>query len=89
MTINIDERFKTICKQILAEDKSESEWAAAESDDMFQNESYVGGFDADEKAFCFSYYNGNGEEFWFQVTLDEIKKIVNKEISQLNVRPAE
>jgi hypothetical protein len=64
-----------ICKEILEEGFNEAEWAERESADMFQKDPYCGGFDADEKAFCFSYYEPNGPEYWFQITLEEVAKI--------------
>lgn len=89
MDINVNQEFIMICKDILKEKRTEEEWAKFESDDMYQSESFVGGYDADEMAFCFSYYNTNGEEFWFQLTHSEIEKVVNGELSKLQSRPAE
>jgi hypothetical protein len=77
MKIKVTDEFKSICGEILKEKKSEQEWAAIESDDMFQTKSFCGGYDADEKAFCFSYYNKNGDEYWFQLTLEEVEKTVD------------
>ena len=66
MDINIGKNFVEICSQIIELNKSLEEWMRVESDDYFQTESYEGGFDATEKAFCFSYYTPSGEEYWFQ-----------------------
>lgn len=38
--------------------------ALIESDDMFQTQNYVGGFDATEMSFCFSYFDANRDEFY-------------------------
>jgi hypothetical protein len=62
MTHKINIHFLSICREILREDKAEKEWAEIESDDMFQEENYEGGFDATEMEFCFSVFE-NGEEF--------------------------
>ena len=77
MDYQVDELFCEICRQIISEDKSPQEWAKIESDDMFQNEKYCGGFDANEMAFCFSVYRDNNGEYWFQVSLDDVKDIVS------------
>jgi hypothetical protein len=89
MKITVSDEFKTICENIIKENKSCKEWAMIESDDMFQTKSYCGGYDADEDAFCFSYYDMNNAEYWFQVDLEEINKILNNELTILDIRPAE
>ena len=48
-----------------------------ESCDMFQEAPYVGGFESIENAFCFSVYDEDGTEYWFQLTLEEIKQVAN------------
>ena len=65
MRFSIDAELRAICADILAEGLDEAGWAAVEADDAFQTARYVGGFDADEGAFCFSYYAPDGREFWF------------------------
>jgi hypothetical protein len=65
-----------ITAEIVSSERTESEWAAVESDDMFQHGPYVGGFDADERAFVFSYRGGTGE-LWFQFTLAEARAIAS------------
>jgi hypothetical protein len=45
----------------------------------------VGGFDADEDAFCFSQYD-EGEEWWFQVTLDEVRSFAAGEEPTVELR---
>lgn len=78
MNIKIDDNFLLIAKAILSFNKNNDEWSAIESDDMFQTERYEGGYDATEEAFCFSYYDIEGKEYWFQLSLDEIKQIEEK-----------
>jgi hypothetical protein len=58
-----------------------------ESDDMFARGPYVGGFDADERAFCFGCSGADGE-LWFQFTLDEAKAIAAGQRATLDARPA-
>ncbi|WP_428261520.1 hypothetical protein [Haliangium sp.] len=74
MRIPIDEEFRQIAREILAENKDVDEWADIESDDMFQQGRYAGGGDADEGEFCFSYYGPDGE-FWFQMTLAQLEEV--------------
>jgi hypothetical protein len=88
MKLKIDKEFKEICKEILNQNKAPEEWALIESSDMFQTEKYNGGYDADEMAFCFSYYDESGKEFWFQITAEEIRKISENKLEELTIREA-
>jgi hypothetical protein len=89
MEFIVTEEFLSVCSQILKENKSEDEWSLIESDDMFQTENIVGGYDADENAFCFSYYDENRQEFWFQITLDEVGAIIQHEMTSVPIRFAD
>jgi hypothetical protein len=89
MRLAVDDEFRTICREILAENLSPAEWAAIESDDMFQNDHYVGGYDATEQAFCFSHYTAGGEEYWFQLSLPEVQAVLVGEVAVIDARPAE
>ena len=84
----LDDEFVRICTSILAEGKSVSAWAEIEADDMFQTKHYVGGFDATEMEFCFSVYD-DGKEYWFQLSLDSIAKVVDGQVTEVEVREAE
>ena len=75
MKLEIDQEFLEICKKIVLENKTQIEWAQIESSDMFQTKNYNGGFDETEMEFCFSYYNSDGKEFWFQLPLSKITDI--------------
>ena len=86
MQIQIDHEFLTLCEQILKEGHSLEEWREIESDDMFQSAHYLGGFDATEDAFCFSYYDSDGGELWFQLTLSEIMEAVAGELKSIEAR---
>ena len=88
MKYQVEELFIQICKEILSENKTLEEWKEIESDDMFQNSKYVGGFDAIEMEFCFGMYE-NKSEYWFQVSLEDVVNIVNGKKSTIDVRPAE
>jgi hypothetical protein len=84
MKIQVDEQFFNICEKILSENKTQQEWAFIESSDMFQTRNYCGGYDATEDAFCFSYYDPDGQEFWFQLSLNEVKEIVDRQLKEIN-----
>lgn len=77
-----------IFAEISRERKSENEWAMIESDDMFQSVHFTGGFDATEMAFCFEYRHENGERYWFQLTQDEIKSILDHGFHEIEAREA-
>ena len=61
----------TICREIAARSLSLEQWAEVESCDEFQSERLVGGFEAPEGQFTFSYFDGDGAEWWFNLTLDQ------------------
>ena len=86
MKQNINQEFKEICIQILAENKSEKEWYEIESSDMFQTANYCGGFDGTEMEFTFSYYNEKKEEYWFQLSLKNIASLVSGELKKIEMR---
>ena len=88
MIIKVEKEFIEICKLIIKEAKSIDEWSLYESDDMFQSEHFCGGFDTTENAFCFSYYDNNNE-YWFQIDLEEVKKITHGQLININIRKAE
>ncbi|RME56820.1 hypothetical protein D6779_09940 [Candidatus Parcubacteria bacterium] len=82
-----DEDLITICREIVAAGKTEKDWAASESDDMFQRGSYCGGFDADENEFCFETVV-DGVEYWFQFSLNDAARIADGEAVTLEAREA-
>ena len=89
MKIDVDKEFYEVCRKIIDENKSIEEWRQIESSDMFQTKNYCGGYDATEDAFCFSYFDQNGVEFWFQLTLKDIEEIINLKKKDLGVRQAD
>lgn len=64
-----------ICEEIVAAGKPLESWAAEESDDQFQKPQFCGGFDAIEGEFTFSYYAPHGVEYWFQLSLEQVRQI--------------
>ncbi|MCL6417874.1 hypothetical protein MIB92_19655 [Aestuariirhabdus sp. Z084] len=89
MDIPITSELRTICQEIEKKDLRESQWAEIESDDMFQVGCFVGGYDADEHEFCFSYFSPNKGEYWFQFSLEVAKHISQGNNPVLSGRAAE
>jgi hypothetical protein len=83
----VDDDLGAIVAEIVNVDRTQAEWTAIESDDMFQRGPYAGGYDADERAFVFSCCEDRGER-WFQFTLDEARAIVSGRQRSLSARPA-
>lgn len=52
MEHKINTEFYEVCRQIVSENKSTSEWANIESDDMFQTDMYEGGVQWYRNGFC-------------------------------------
>lgn len=84
--LKIESELIEILKEIKSESKIPLEWREIESSDMFQSEKYCGGFDSIENKFTFSYYPDKSEEFWFELTIEEIDKMLNGEIKELELR---
>jgi hypothetical protein len=74
--LKIDSELFQIVREINREEMNVKDWVQLEFADRYQTEHYVGGFDSIESAFTFSYYDENKNEYWFQVTLDEISEIL-------------
>lgn len=88
MEISVDPEFVVICKEIINTGLTLDEWHANESDDGIQTEHYCGGFDGIEEAFCFSYYDSEKKEWWFQLSLDEVEQVVSGKLTMISIRPA-
>ncbi len=88
MKVPIDEDLRRIARAIANEKKSLDEWAEIESDDMFQEGSYCGGFDADEGEFCFSYYGPDGK-VWFEMSLGQVEEVASGGSPTITGQPAE
>lgn len=89
MEIEVSDELKEICRRIINENLTEADWAAQESDDMFQSSNFEGGFDATESAFCFSFFDNKRQEYWFKITLSEVTQIHKGKKTTIRVRPAE
>lgn len=77
MIIPLSDELIDICEAIADQAYTPVQWARFESDDMFQSEQIVGGYDATEKAFTFSYFDSDKKEWWFQLTLKDVNEIAD------------
>lgn len=89
MNIPITSELAELFGRIVREHHSEDEWAAIESDDMFQTPHFTGGFDSTEREFCFSYYDQEGREFWFQISLKDVSAVLSGTLTSLIGQPAD
>jgi hypothetical protein len=78
--------LREICHAIAARRLTLVEWAAAESSDEFQSGRLVGGFDATEGLFTFSYFEAGGTEWWFDLTLERALAAASGEGVDLQLR---
>lgn len=84
----VDDDLRAIARSIVERDLSAVEWAGRESDDEFERGAYVGGYDADERAFCFAVVV-DGKELWFQLDIEQISSIAAGTTATFDARPAE
>lgn len=89
MKLIVDKELLGIFEEILNRNLTLTEWSEIENCDEFQTDNYCGGFDATENEFCFSYYDKNKAEYWFQSSLMDIKDIVNGKTTEFSIRLAE
>lgn len=81
--------FISICEDILSQQLHISEWKMIESSDQFQTENYYGGFDATENEFTFSFYDRQKNEYWFQLSIDQISDIKSGKMNKVELRKPE
>lgn len=84
----IESELRDICQEIVDRDQSLDEWREMESSDEFQGERYHGGFEAEEDAFCFTYYEDDSTELLFQFTLEEAADIADGTKMSVEARDA-
>jgi hypothetical protein len=84
----VDADLAAIVADIIGANRTDSEWGAVESDDMFERGRYVGGYEAVERAFTFSF-QADDSELWLQITLDEARAIAAGRQKAVRARPAE
>ena len=68
-------QLREVCRDIAARRFTLEQWSAIESSDEFQTDCLVGGFEALESAFTFSYYDSSRTEWWFGLTLSQAETI--------------
>ena len=88
MKLKVDEELLGICKKIITRKLTITQWSEIESDDEFQTKNYCGGFDATENEFCFSYFDKNRIEYWFQISLNEVDDMLNGNIFEFEIKLA-
>lgn len=88
-TIKLNQELLELLRIIQLEGKSINEWAEIESSGMFQTEHFNGGFDGVENKFTFSYYNNTKDEYWFEISLEEIEEILSGKKTEISIRLAD
>ena len=88
MKLTVTKEFLEISREIENRKLTLSQWREIESSDDFQTKNYCGGFDATEDEFTFSYYNPDGTEYWFQLSLSKIIEINNRVVTEIDIRNA-
>jgi hypothetical protein len=82
MNVPVPDELRRIAAAIVAESKTFAQWAEIESCDMFQDGGVVGGFDATEGEFTFSYFRPDGE-IWFQLSIEQLKLIASGQVPEI------
>jgi hypothetical protein len=86
MEIPVPADLLAICREIVAEGKTDDKWAQIEAGDWFQAETVTGGYDAGERAFTFSFYASEDEELWIVLTLEEAAEVARGERTVVEAR---
>jgi hypothetical protein len=89
MQIPVPDDLIAICREIVAEGKTDAEWAEIEAGDWFQTDTVHGGYEADEHAFTFSLYTPDGGELWLTLTLAEAAEVARGERLTVEARRPE
>ena len=89
MQIPVNSELRSIAESIEKETLSAEEWAAIESGDMFQTQSFCGGYDADDNEFLFSWYAADGTEYYFGLSIAQVMEIASGSRPEILGRPAE
>jgi hypothetical protein len=89
MKLIITRELFEIFREIENRNLSLVQWREIESDDEWRSQNYIGGFDATEDEFCFSYFDKAKVEYWFQKSLDEVREINKGLVRSFEMRLAE
>lgn len=82
--IQADRHILAICRQILEQERSLEEWAAAEQTTLAQG-LYKGSFDESFNAFVFSFMMEEDQEWWFRLSLELVETISQGQETWLDV----
>lgn len=77
MQLVIDDDFRCICKQIIADFDARGEASLVWSDDQYQADKFCGGWEPESRRFWFSFYAPDGGDYIFSFTLDEARVVAN------------
>ncbi len=75
MEVQVNDELKSICKDIVDENKSAEQWKQSGSGELYQTDNYCGGYEASTGVFSFSLYKDD-KEYWFDLQLSAISEIV-------------
>lgn len=70
-----DTQLSMLCRQIASLNQSSDGWSDAALNERVQTDQYVGWYESAAEEFCFSYFAPGGEEYWFELMLDEVSAI--------------
>ena len=70
--VKVEPELVQICKDIEAKGWTLEQWAEHDSYDMFQTETFCGGFDCCDMLFTFGRYQNGEELYCVQLTLDQV-----------------
>ena len=87
--IEVDRELMSVCREIAEKGWDEQEWLLHDASDFFQAGDVCCGYDAKERDFTFSKYQSNGEELWFQLSLQQIHEILKGEMKSIPAAIAE
>jgi len=87
--LKVNNELLGILNTINSESRTIEQWRKIESSDMYQTSNYCGGFDSIENEFTFSYYDEKYTEYWFQLSLDKIDKLISGQMTEIEIRIAD
>ncbi len=71
MKLTIDNDFREICREIVAK----GEAAFVDSDDLYQQGNFCGGWDEEHGVFAFSFYAPDGGDYIFSLSVEEARVV--------------
>ena len=83
--LEIDDELLTLCEKMYSKEKFDKEWGEIELCDTFQTPTYCGDYDAIEQEFRFSYYDTHTKEWWFELTLESLRRIIHGDLKFIDL----